>query len=214
MTAYDAMLEDDEFFGEDDESDDEYYLEDDESDDEAAERRRRRPRGRRPPRIRVGKTGTGRNLAARPATGTKAPVTSASLQASLERVGRDIRANAAAIKNLAAQVKTATANLTSVNNKQDAAIADLRSDIKKQGGAYAQSSQLAMLAPLLTKSPELEIKAGANTEHANRVLADVQVKKIDNTLPLIIGMMGGMQPGAAGGSQMNMMLPMLLLLDR
>ncbi|MBI4902282.1 MAG: hypothetical protein HY820_01520 [Acidobacteria bacterium] len=211
MIEYD--VEDDELFAEDEESDDEYFVEDDEADDDSSERRRRR-RVRRPPSIRVGRTGTGRNLVKRPVS--KAPVTTASLQASLDRVGRDIRANAAAIKSLGSQVKSATERLTKENNRQDSAIADLRSDMKKQGGAASQQNQLNMLLPLLQKTPELEAKAGADPRVTAPILGSVQVKKVDNTLPLVIAMMGAMQPGSGGGAYggMNMMLPMILLLDK
>lgn len=208
MIEYESMVEDDEIFGEDDES---YFVEDDESDDDFAERRRRGG-GRRPPRIRVGRTGTGKNLMTK--TAPKGAVSTASLQASLERVGRDIRANAAAIKSLGEQVKTATSNLTSVNNKQDASIADLRADLKKQGGASSQQNQLNMLVPLLQKTPEIELRPGGDAESGNAVIRNVQVKKQDNTLPLLITMMGSMQPGAGGNNQMNMMLPLLLLIDK
>lgn len=213
MIEYD--VEDDELFGEDEESDDEYFVEDEESDDEFGERRRRR--GKRPPNIRVGRTGSGRNLVKRPAS--KAPVTTASLQASLERVGKDIRANAAAIKSLGSQVKSATQRLTTENNRQDTAIASLRTDLKKQGGASSQQNQLNMLIPLLQKAPELEARSGADPEVSGSILGAVQVKKPDITLPLIITMMGSMQPGAGGanggsGMNMNMMLPLVLLLNQ
>jgi hypothetical protein len=217
MNGYSRMVEDDEAFGE--AYDDEYFVESDDeaSDDEFSERRGRRggASGRRPPNIRVPKTGTGRNFVRQPAS--KEPVTTASMQASLERVGADIRANAAAIKELGAQLKSATANLTAVNNKQDAAIADLRSDFKKAGSAASQSNQMNMLLPLLQKNPELESTGVGDTALAGNVLTSVRVKKQDTTLPLIIMMMGYMQPGASGGNsnQMgNMMLPMLLMLDK
>jgi hypothetical protein len=216
MNGY-SIVEDDEIFGEDEESDDEYFVEEDESDDEFSERRRGRKAGRRPPKIRVPRTGTGKNLVKQPAS--KAPVSTASLQATVDRIGADIRANAAAIKDLGAQLKSATSNLTAVNNKQDSAIADLRSDFKKFGGATAQTNQLNMLLPLLQKTPELEATGGGNTQLAGDVITSVRVKKQDNTLALMIMMMGYMQPGTPGASSnqmssMNMMLPMMLLIDR
>lgn len=214
MNGYSRMIEDDEIFGEDEESDDEYSVDDGESDDEFSERRSRGG-GRRAPKIKVPRTGTGRNLVKQPAS--KAPVSAASLQATVDRVGADIRANASAIKELGAQLKSATASLTAVNNKQDGAISDLRSDFKKFGSSTAQTNQLNMLLPLLQKTPELEATGAGEPQFAGQVISAVRVKKQDNTLPLIIMMMGYMQQPTGNGSSNpmgNMMLPMMLMLDR
>lgn len=209
MSIYELMAEDDDVFVEEDE----YVAEDvDEAfteEDEFGERKTRR--GRRPPRIRAGRTAQGRGFV-KPKP-SRQPVSTATLQASLERVGQDIRTNAAAIKRLEAQVKTATSKLNSIDNVQDKNINDLRKELKNQGSATQQQNQMNMLLPLLQKSPELEARPG-NTK-AGEILSEVQIKKQDSTLPLIMMMMASSQSAGAGGANsMNMLLPMMLLLDR
>jgi hypothetical protein len=210
MSIYELMAEDDDVFVEEDE----YVAEDvDEAfteEDEFGERKPRR--GRRPPRIRAGRTAQGRGFV-KPKP-SRQPVSTATLQASLERVGQDIRTNAAAIKRLEAQVKTATSKLNSIDNVQDKSINDLRKELKNQGSATQQQNQMNMLLPLLQKSPELEARPGSGTE-AGPILNAVQIKKQDSTLPLIMMMMASSQSAGAGGANsMNMLLPMMLLLDR
>jgi hypothetical protein len=215
MNIYDSVAEDEDLFVEDDEDIAEYLDEDiaeafAEEEDEFSERRPRR-RGRRPPRIRAGRTARGRAFfKPRP---SRAPVSTSTLQASLERVGRDIRTNAAAIKRLSGQVKSATAKLNSVNNTQDKSISDLRKDLKTQSNAAQQQNQLNMLLPLLQKTPELEARPGQDVAAAP-LLSSVQVKKQDTTLPLMLMMMASSQTGGAGASSMNMLLPLVLLLDK
>lgn len=211
MNGYELLFEDEDLFVEEDED----LLEDDDSlefDDDLSERRRRRGPRRRAPRIRAGRTASGRGFFKR--APSHKPVSSSSFQASLERVGKDIRTNAAAIKRLEAQAKSATAKLNAANNTQDTAIRDLRSDLKRQGGAVQQTNQLNMLMPLLQKSPELEAKPNAKKEAVAMVLDNVQVKKQDMTLPLMLMMMASTQTGGTASSSMNMMLPLILLLDR
>lgn len=211
MNGYESLFEDEDLFVEADED----FLEEDESpefDDDLSERRRRRRPRRRAPRIRAGRTASGRGFFKR--APSRQPVSSSSFQASLERVGKDIRTNAAAIKRLEAQAKTATAKLNAANNSQDTAIRDLRSDLKKQGGAAQQTNQLNMLMPLLQRTPELEAKPNVTPEEAKTVLDKVQVKKQDMTLPLVLMMMASGQTGGAASSNMNMMLPLVLLLDK
>lgn len=209
MSIYELMAEDDDVFVEEDE----YVAEDvDEAfteEDEFGERKTRR--GRRPPRIRAGRTAQGRGFV-KPKP-SRQPVSTATLQASLERVGQDIRTNAAAIKRLEAQVKTATSKFNSIDNAQDKSINDLRKELKNQGSATQQQNQMNMLLPLLQKSPELEARPGST--NAGEILSEVQIKKQDSTLPLIMMMMASSQSAGAGGANsMNMLLPMMLLLDR
>lgn len=212
MSIYEMAAEDDDVFVEEDEflaeDVDEAFTEEDEFDE------RKRRRTRRPPRIRAGRTAQGRGFV-KPKP-SRQPVTTATLQASLERVGQDIRTNAAAIKRLEAQVKSATSKLNSIDNVQDKSIAELRKELKNQSGASQQQNQMNMLLPLLQKSPELEAKPGADTETANDILGAVQVKKQDFTLPLIMMMMSSQASATAGGANnsMNMLLPMILLLDK
>lgn len=211
MSIYEMAAEDDDVFVEEDEflaeDVDEAFTEEDEFDE------RKRRRTRRPPRIRAGRTAQGRGFV-KPKP-SRQPVTTATLQASLERVGQDIRTNAAAIKRLEAQVKSATSKLNSIDNVQDKSIAELRKELKNQGGASQQQNQMNMLLPLLQKSPELEAKPGADIETANDILGAVQVKKQDITLPLIMMMMSSQASATAGGTNsMNMLLPMVLLLDK
>lgn len=215
MSIYELMAEDDDGFVEEDEGIGGYVAEDvDEAfteEDEFGERKSRR--GRRPPRIRAGRTAQGRGFV-KPKP-SRQPVSTATLQASLERVGQDIRTNAAAIKRLEAQVKSATGKLNSIDNVQDKNINDLRKELKNQGSSAQQQNQLNMLLPLLQKSPELEARPGGDGETAQSVLSAVQIKKQDTTLPLIMMMMASSQSVGAGGSNsMNMLLPMVLLLDR
>lgn len=211
MSIYDLAPEDEDLFVEEDEDIDEDIDESFSEEDEFGERRRRR--GRRAPRIRAGRTARGRGFV-KPKP-SRQPVSTSTLQASLERVGQDIRTNAAAIKRLESQVKSATTKLNSVNNAQDKSIGELRKDLKNQGGASQQQIQMSMLLPLLQKSPELEAKPGAPADDANAVLNNVQVKKQDMTLPLVLMMMAsGQTGGAAGASNMNMLLPLVLLMDK
>ena len=211
MNAYETVLED--LLAEDDED----FLEDEddfELDDDLSERRRKRRPRRRPPRIRAGKTAQGRGFFK--TQSQPRPVSSTSLQASLERVGKDIRTNAAAIKRLEAEAKAATAKLTTVNNTQDGVIRDLRSDLKKQTSSAQQQNQMNMLLPLLQKTPELEIRPGLDPTAqaaAQAIVGSVQVKKQDNTLALVLMMMASGQTGGPTNN-MNMMLPMLLLMDK
>jgi hypothetical protein len=213
MNIYDLLTEDEDLFLEEDEDIGEYFAEDiDEGfgeEDEFGERKRRR--GRRPPRIRAGRTARGRGFV-KPKPSAKA-VSTSTLQASLERVGQDIRTNAAAIKRLETQAKSATAKLNSVNNAQDKNIADLRKDLKTQNSGMQQQSQLNMLLPLLQKSPELEARPGQEAGAA-AVLSTVQIKKQDTMLPLVLMMMASGQSSGAGASNMNMLLPLVLLMDK
>lgn len=214
MNIYDLFSEDEDLFAEEDEDLGEYLAEDFDEDlteeDEFGERKRRR--GRRPPRIRAGRTARGRGFV-KPKPSTKA-VSTTTLQASLERVGQDIRTNAAAIKRLEAQAKSATAKLNAVNNTQDKNIADLRKELKTHGTSAQQQNQLNMLLPLLQKAPELEARPGQDAGAAP-ILSAVQVKKQDTLLPLMLMMMASTQTGgAASSSNMNMLLPLVLLLDK
>lgn len=213
MNIYDLLTEDEDLFLEEDEDIDEYFAEDlDEGfaeEDEFGERKRRR--ARRAPRIRAGRLARGKGFV-KPKPSSKA-VSTATLQASLERVGKDIRTNAAAIKRLEAQAKTATAKLNSVNNEQDKNIAGLRKELKTQNAGMQQQNQINMLLPLLQKSPELEARPGQEGA-AGPVLSAVQIKKQDTTLPLVLMMMASGQSGGAGASNMNMLLPLILLMDK
>ena len=215
MSNYDIEMEDEDLFVEEDDDAVEYFAEDLEDEDFAEEDEfgeRKRRRARRAPRIRVGRTARGRGFV-KPKV-SRQPVSTATLQASLERVGRDIRTNAVAIKRLAGQAKNATSKLTSVNNNQDRIISDLRKDLKNQSSQTQQQNQLNMLLPLLQKSPELEARPGQEGSAAS-VLSAVQIKKQDAMLPLMLMMMASGQGGGSGASNMNnMLLPLILLMDK
>lgn len=217
MIDYETLLEDDEYLEDFDDGEDEdlfdYDDDGDYSDDGFGERRRRRRRRRRAPRIGRPRTARGRGFV-KP-RGSKAPVSVSTLQASLERVGKDIRTNATAIKSLGLQVKSATKKLNDENNRQNSAISDARSDLKKHVAAAAQTNQLNLLLPLLQKSPELEPRPGGDGDDAKKTIANVQIKKQDNTTALVIAMMASQQTGgASAGGGLNTMLPLILLLDK
>jgi len=219
MSPYGSVLEDEELIFEDELEDiDESAFEDtDESfeDDGFSERRRGR-RSRRPGRVRVGPTPQGRGYVKPRLNGGFA--TQAALHAGLARVGRDIRANGEAIKRAVAQVNKVTADIGTVNARQDTEISDLRKEIRKGGDAGKNQGQLMMLLTLLQKPPELEAKSNltaAQKTAADTALGLFQVKKQDNTLPLIIMMMGaGGLGGGSSSDSMSMMLPLLLLMDK
>lgn len=225
MNAYeDYAFEDADLFeDEDDDDDDDTEFDTDEPlglDDDAVEdsgdfdeaRLRRRSR-RRAPRIRVGRTARGNRLRLK-GPPSRRPASRSAVQSSLGRVGKDIRTNAAAVKRLAAQAKSATVKLNRVNNAQDKTISALRSKLRKHTAAAQQQAQMNMLMPLLEKSPELEARPGANPDVSVPLLNAVQIKKQDNTLALIMMMMASNQSSEGSSSGMNMMLPMILMLDR
>jgi len=198
MNGYGYALENDEFF-ESDESDE--FLESDES-DEFSERRRR---GGRPPRINPGRTGRGTGLfKPRPAGGTSKFVTQAQLEAGLARVGKQISANSEAIKKVATQSNKINSELGAATSRLDKQGGELKKEVKKQGEA-------SLLITLLQGTPQLEARTGGNAEHTTEVLRDVQVKKQDNLLPLILlsGIGGG--GGLGGGDSSNMLLLALAL---
>ncbi len=224
MNGYDVdLLELDEDLSLDDdfEYDDEMMAEDDdleailesveEDDDDASERRRRRRRRRRPTRVRAGRVGRGRFRVRRPKSAVGAT------QSQLRQLSKSVAANGQAIKRVTVQINKANKTLSAANARQDSDIASLRRTVKKQQDAFNSSQQLSLLLPLLQKSPELEAKpnlSATDQANASTVLNSVQLKKQDNTLPLLLMMMGTQMGGGSSGNQMNMMLPLILLMDK
>lgn len=201
MNGYEYAFENDEFF-ESDESDE--LFESDES-DEFSERRRRR--GGRPPKITPGRTGRGTGLfKPRPAPGTAGKyVTQAQLEAGLARAGKQISANSDAIKKVAAQANKINSELGATTSRLDKQGGELKKEVKKQ-------SETSLLLTLLQGTPQLEAKPGGNVEHAADTLADVQVKKQDLMLPLIL-LSGGLGGGGLGGGDSSNMLLLALALS-
>ncbi|HEU4364167.1 MAG TPA: hypothetical protein VFT13_01745 [Candidatus Krumholzibacteria bacterium] len=217
MSTFESLLEDDELLSEDELEDfDDALFEGIESFGEYDElgERRRRGKSRRPGRVRPGKLPQGRGYVQPRPTGAYA--TQAQLQAGLARVGKDIRTQGDVIKRVTAQVNKVNSDLGVVNARQDSEILALRKGVKKVDDSSKNQAQLTMLLTLLQKAPELEAKPNLTPEQkaaADVVVGITQHKKQDNTLPLMMMMMGS---GGLGGSDnsMNMMLPMLLLLDK
>ena len=198
MNGYEYAFENDEFF-ESDESDELY--ESDES-DEFSERRRKR--GGRPPRITPGRTGRGTGLfKPRPAGGNGKFVTQAQLEAGLARAGKQISANSEAIKKVAAQANKINSELGATTSRLDKQVGELKKEVKKQ-------SETSLLLTLLQGSPQLEARPGADATQAGNVINNVQVKKQDLMLPLIM-LSGGMGGGMGGGDSSNMLFLALAL---
>ncbi|MEA2561101.1 MAG: hypothetical protein QOH06_2605 [Acidobacteriota bacterium] len=198
MNGYEYALENDEFF-ENDESDE--FFENDES-DEFSERRRKR--GGRPPRINPGRTGRGTGLfKPRPAGGTSKFVTQAQLEAGLARVGKQIGANSEAIKKVATQANKINSELGAATSRLDKQVGELKKEVKKQ-------AETSLLLTLLQGSPQLEARPGADATQAGNVINNVQVKKQDLMLPLIM-LSGGMGGGMGGGDSSNMLFLALAL---
>lgn len=211
MNQYEAILEDDESLTEDDlENLDAWSAED--LDEAFGNGSLPQSRLRRPGRIRVGKTPEGRGYLRPRSIGGYA--TQAQLHAGLAKVGQDIRANGEAVKRVAAQINKVTGTIGAVNARQDKEIAVLRKDLKKTDEAGKNQNQLGMLLTLLQKAPALEATPTADKASADRILTQVQVKKQDNMLPLMVMMMAGSSGFGGSDNSMNMLLPMFLLLDR
>lgn len=176
---------------------------------------RKRGRSRKPGRVQAGRTPEGRDYVTPRPNGTYA--TQAQLQAGLARVGKDIREHGLLLKNVTAQVNKVTSDIGSVNTRQDAEIVALRKGVKKVDESGKNQAQLAMLMMLLQKSPELEAKPNLTDDQkdaAEATLEVIQPKKTDNTLPLIMMMMATSSSGGGSDNSMNMMLPLILLLDK
>lgn len=180
-----------------------------EEDSDLAERRRnfnRRRAAMKTKPVRPGQLPAGKGLFTPRPTGQYA--TQAQLQAGLNRVGAEIRKTAQAIKTMTAQINKNNSDLAAANARQDAEIARLSSDMKKTGEGGKKQNEMFMLMSLLQKQPELEVKnAGARIETSESVVNNVQLKKQDNLLPLLL--MSGM--GGTGGGDNNMMLMVLAL---
>lgn len=202
------LLEDEDLFEDDSDlvEDEELFAEDD---SDLAERRRNfnRRRGSMKTRpVRPGQLPAGKGLFKARPTGQYA--TQAQLQAGLNRVGAEIRKTAQAIKTMTAQINKNNSDLTAANNRQDTEIAKISSDLKKTGEGGKKQNEMFMLMSLLQKQPELEVKnAGAKIDTSETVVNNVQIKKQDNLLPLLL--MSGM--GGMGGGDNNMMLMVLAL---
>ncbi len=214
MNPYGLLLEDDELAFENElESFDDALFE---STDPLAEfDERKRGRSRRPGRVQAGRTPEGRGYVTPRPNGTFA--TQAQLQAGLARVGKDIRDHGLLLKNVTAQVNKVTADIGTVNSRQDSEIIALRKGVKKVDESGKSQGQLAMLLMLLQKSPELEPKPNLTDEEkeaAEATLDLIQPKKTDNTLPLIMMMMATSSSGGSSDNSMNMMLPLVLLMDK
>lgn len=202
-----SFLEDEDLFEDDSDlaEDEDLFAEDD---PDLAERRRNFNRKRasmkaRP--VRPGQLPAGKGLFKARPTGQFA--TQAQLQAGLNRVGAEIRKTAQAIKTMTAQINKNNSDLTAANARQDSEIAKISSDLKKTGEGGKKQNEMMMLMTLLQKQPELEVKTGGNAVAAKVITDNVQFKKQDNLLPLLL--MSGM--GGMGGGDNNMMLVALAL---
>jgi hypothetical protein len=160
------------------------YLEDDlDYDEELSERRRRRAG----PRIR----GRGYN---RPRI-APTPVSQTQLQASMTRVGGDVR-------KLAAHSRTVGTRVARTQREMQ------------------QSMQMMALLPLLTKPKTIELKTGVdNLPAGTKVMVD-DGDMMSMMLPLLLmgGMGGGMtgqgqRPGA-GGMDMMMVVALMMAMDK
>lgn len=143
------LLDDEDFLGEDfdDEDFDDELAELLEDDDEARRRRRRRSRRRRPVR-----TGRGRGYY-RPRTQPGKTVSQGQLQASLTRVQKDVRANAAAIK-------TVNRRVDGVSAEQGRQAAALKKEVvarKKETDKLKNNLQLATLLPMLSSGSTVTV---------------------------------------------------------
>jgi len=201
------LLEDEDLFEDDSDlaEDEDLFAEDD---PDLAERRRNFNRKRasmktRP--VRPGQLPAGKGLFKARPTGQYA--TQAQLQAGLNRVGAEIRKTAQAIKTMTAQINKNNSDLTAANARQDSEIARLSGDLKKTGEGGKKQNEMFMLMSLLQKQPELEPKTGGNAAAAKLITDNVQIKKQDSLLPLLL--MSGM--GGMGGGDNNMMLMVLAL---
>lgn len=195
MNAVDFLdYEDAEAYDDNDEDTDEAF---DESDEEARAGRRRRAvptargRGYTMPRV-------SRNY-----------VTQPQLQASLSRVGADIRRNSAAIRTVGKRVDAS-------NAKQDKSVSRLRGDLKR-------SSTMAMMMPLLMRpktikaTSELVFKdssgATALTIPKDTAIQTESSDSLTTMLPFLLlgGGLGGGDDGKGMDSTMMMLMMVLLL---
>ena len=201
------LLEDEDLFEDDSDlaEDEELFAEDD---SDLAERRRNFNRKRASMRtkpVRPGALPAGKGLFKPRPTGQYA--TQAQLQAGLNRVGAEIRKTAQAIKTMTAQINKINSDLSAANARQDTEIAKISSDLKKTGEGGKKQNEMFMLMTLLQKQPELEATPNADKDAAKRITDNVQIKKQDNLLPLLL--MSGMS--GMGGGDNNMMLVALAL---
>lgn len=210
----------------DDELDIEAWLEDDDAyvfgdDDDAAERRRqgkgfrsRRTRAR-PKQVRSGRVGRGRKLfPSKPGSSSKY-VTQAQLKAGLDRVGKDIRTNGAAIKRVTTQVNKVNKDLLTSNAKQDKELTRLGREMTKQSERMKKQNEMSLLLTLLDKGPTITTEkativvdptdATKNVE----VVKSVDVKKENNLLPILL--LGGLGGDSGGSGDNNMLLLALAL---
>lgn len=200
MNGSEYFLEDDEFFEDDGEADLDEFFEDEPEDDPSE---RARGRGRKLPRVRPGKTGTGKGYTrGRPGGGKFA--TRVELQAGLARVGKDIRQNSEAIKKVTAQINKTNSQLAAASSRQDKEIANLRKEMKKQ-------SETSLLLTLLTPQPKLvatDTKAAVAT--AEDVVKNITFSAPDLLLPLALS--GGFGGSTGGDSNsLGASLPLLLI---
>ncbi|MCI0630764.1 MAG: hypothetical protein L0Y44_08950 [Phycisphaerales bacterium] len=242
MSSY--VAEDEDVFLEDEPEDiedvaiediDEAYL----GEDEDLAERRRRFSGRRPQRVRAGRTPQGRGYAPRGIAAATAPgryVTEAALAAKLEavsaRIGRDVRGLSDNIKRVAAQINTTNSQLAAANKRQDGELEKHAKQLKKLGETdrrSADSSMMLALLPMLIKPKPPTIAANPTAQPitipsdggtitpaqvaGSLTLAAPAEDKLTTILPLflIMGMGGSGGSESQSGGMSNMMLPLLAM---
>jgi hypothetical protein len=193
MSVYELFLEDDELFEDDGEADlDE--LSEDEPEDDLSERRR--GRRSRPSRVRPGKTARGKGYS--PPRPSSRPVTQMQFQSAMERIGRDVRQNAEALKKVSAQINKNNAKISAENARHDKEISNLKKEMKRQG-------ETSMLLTLLTPTPKLTaVNPTAAVNTAGDVAGAVKISPPDILLPLLLTQ-GGLG-GSGGGDSNNTLL--------
>ena len=176
-----------------------------EDDDEARRRRRRRSRRRRPVR-----TGRGSGYY-RPRTQTGKTVSQGQLQASLTRVQKDVRTNAAAIK-------TVNRRVDGVSAEQGRQAAALKKEVvarKKETDKLKNNLQLATLLPLLSGGSTVTVPADVTGKDAAGrdtilIAKDTKLQKaadsFSSMLPLLL-----LGDGMGGGDSNNSLLLALVL---
>jgi CRISPR/Cas system CSM-associated protein Csm2 small subunit len=193
MSIYELYLEDDELFEDDGEADlDE--LAEDEPEDDLSERRRP---GRRPARVRPGKTAQGKGYSRSRPSGR--PVSQMQFSAAMERIGRDVRQNSDALKKVSAQINRNNAQLAAANTRQDKEI----SGLKKEVQGIKKQSEIASMMSFLSPPTLVAADPNATIATASDIATKVKVSPPDIlTLMLLGGLGSGSGSGGGGGGDL------------
>lgn len=180
-----------------------------EGDEEGDEdRRRRRRRRKRRSRRRGVKTARGRSLFSRPAS--KRYVTQAQLKAGLDRVGKEIRTNAAAIKTVngrVASVSRRVSNNTTVNEEQSRAIAKNRKCLNETREMMLLTTLLSGGARTLQTTAAVVDAGGRQILPANTQLSLAETSNRSRLLPLLLmGQSCGDSGSGLGGNPLALVL--------